>query len=351
VRGGLKTFTPGDPDLEALRALADRASERGGPVEERLNLEFTLGKAYMDIGEAELAFAHLNAGARLKRSTFDYDVHDDEAQFAEIARILDAEQLNAERVGGGGDPSEKPVFIVGLPRSGTTLVEQILASHPRVHGAGELTTLEALLIERLGPALSPLARVQGFASLTPGDLAALGGAYARTTAAMAPGSLRVTDKMPSNFRLLGLIRLMLPNARIIHCRRDPLDTGLSCYATLFTRGQPFTYDLREFGLYHRAYERLMAHWRGLLPPERFLEVRYENVTGDLEGQARRLIDFCGLAWDDACLAFHQTRRPVRTASVDQVRRPLYRSSVARWKLYEAQLAPLLETLGLSGAGD
>ena len=155
---------------------------------------------------------------------------------------------------------------------------------------------------------------------------------------------RVTDKMPSNFKFAGLVRLVLPNARIVHCRRNPADTCLSCYARNFSRGQMFAYDQRELGLYYRAYERLMAHWRAVLPPERFIEVEYERVIEDLEGQAQRLVAFCGLTWNEACLTPHRTARQVRTASVNQVRRPLYQTSVARWRRYEGQLGPLLEAL-------
>jgi len=343
VRGGLKTFTPGDPDIAALRDLLASANRSGAGLEDRLNLEFTLGKAFMDIGEVDAAFAHLNAGNRLKRQTLRYDVREDAAQFTQIARSLDSRRL--DRPAGSGDPSDRPVFVVGMPRSGTTLVEQILASHPQVWGAGELTTLEEVLIDRLDPSLSPNARAARLADLTPGDLAAMGSDYVRRIAALAPGSPRVTDKMPANFRLAGLIRLALPNARIVHCRRDPVDTCLSCYAMKFSRGQPFAYDLRDLALYYRAYHALMAHWRACLPADRFTEVRYEEVVDDLEGQARRLIAFCGLAWDDACLSFHKARRQVRTASVNQVRQPLYRTSVARWKAYERHLGPLLDALG------
>jgi tetratricopeptide (TPR) repeat protein len=342
VRGDLKTFTAGDPDFDTLLGLLTDADSQGAPLEDRLNLEFTLGKAYMDLGDADRAFRRLDAGNRLRRATLDYDVQEDAAQFAQIVRSLDAARLNA--LAGGGDPSDRPVFIIGMPRSGTTLVEQILASHPQVHGAGELTALETILIDQLGARLSPIDRARRLADLSAGDLAAMGGAYISRIRALAPGALRVTDKMPANFRFAGLIRLMLPNARIIHCRRDPIDTCLSCYARKFSRGQPYAYDLRELGLYYRAYDALMAHWRRLLPMDRFIEVRYEQVVGDLEGEARRMIAFLDLAWDDACLTFHQTRRPVRTASVNQVRQPLYRTSVARWKTYEKRLGPLLDAL-------
>jgi hypothetical protein len=177
------------------------------------------------------------------------------------------------------------------------------------------------------------------------DLAALGRAYADQVAALAPDKRRVVDKMPGNFQFAGLIALMLPGARIIHCQRDPIDTCLSCYSKRFTGRQDFAYDLGDLGRYYRAYDTLMAHWRALLPPERFIEVRYEDVVADLRGEAERLVGFCEVAWDEACINFHRTARPVRTASVNQVRQPIYRTSLARWTSYEAHLQPLLAALG------
>ena len=155
----------------------------------------------------------------------------------------------------------------------------------------------------------------------------------------------ITDKMPSNFFAVGLIHLMLPNAKIIHVRRNPADTCLSCFTRLFNRGQESTYDLAELGQYYTGYARLMQHWREVLPANAWLEVQYEDIVADMEGQARRLIDFCGLEWNAACLDFHKTERSIRTASVTQVRQPIYTSSVARWRKYEAHLTPLLESLG------
>jgi hypothetical protein len=172
----------------------------------------------------------------------------------------------------------------------------------------------------------------------------MGRTYAARLAALASGEARVVDKLPDNFLRIGLIRLILPNARIIHTVRDPLDTCISCYSQLFVFGQRFSYDLGELGRYYRRYRDLMAHWRSVLPPGAILDVAYEEVVDDIEGQARRLIDYCGLPWDDRCLSFHKTSRPVQTASAVQVRRPLYRSSVKRWRRYEAGLAPLLNEL-------
>ncbi|HEX4095708.1 MAG TPA: sulfotransferase, partial [Caulobacteraceae bacterium] len=288
-------------------------------------------------GDPGRAFAHLDQGNRLQRSRLDFDLDEHLAAPLAMARAFDADTI--QRLAGAGDPTERPVFIIGMPRSGTTLVEQILASHPRVHGAGELPLMGQLAVRlpRAGDGL--------IEALSPGELARLGGEHAARLEALAPEAARITDKLPGNFLFAGLIHLMLPNARIIHCVRDPLDTCFSCYETRFAEGNAFAYDQRELGLHYRAYAQLMEHWRTVLPPDRFTEVRYENVVADLETQARRLLTFCGLDWDESCLDFHQTRRNIWTASAAQVRRPLYGSSVGRARAYEAWLGPLIEALG------
>ena len=183
-----------------------------------------------------------------------------------------------------------------------------------------------------------------------GKLRQLGEAYAARLSALAPTAARVTDKMPDNYFLLGLIRLILPEAKLLHVRRNPLDTCLSCYATYFTQGHAYAYDLGELGSRYRMYRELMDHWNAVLPAGSILELDYENLIGDLEGQARRILDYCGLPWDDRCLSFYDAERPVETASLAQVRRPLYRSSVGRWRLYEKHLAPLKEALGPAAEG-
>jgi tetratricopeptide (TPR) repeat protein len=338
---GLKTFAADDPDIPPMEA-ALAAAEARRARDDRISLSFALGKAWMDLRDADRAFTYLDAANQLRRATFTYDVEAEARAFDDAAKAFTPELMR--HLAGAGDPSELPIFVVGMPRSGTTLVEQILASHPLVHGAGELKVLEETLIAAAARGDIDPVYPQMAQSLTPASLAKLGRAYVDQVAALGPGKERVVDKMPGNFRLAGLIHLMLPNARIIHCRRDPVDTCLSCYAQNFAIGQRFAFELRELGLYYRAYERLMARWRAVLPADRFLEVTYEEVVDDLEGQARRLIAFCGLPWDEACLKFYETRRPVRTASVSQVRQPIYRSSVARWKPYEHQLAPLIEAL-------
>jgi tetratricopeptide (TPR) repeat protein len=340
IRSDLKRFSAGDPDIAKMETL-HAAAPPGGPGDaERTLLAFALAKAWMDIGDADRAFVYLDEGNRLKRATFTYDADANDRWMASIVEAFPPTLL--ERFAGSGDPSDLPIFVVGMPRSGTTLIEQILASHPQVHGAGELTVMHVMM-DRLAARLQT--RFPGLlADLAPADLAALGGDYARRVSALAGGRRRVVDKMPTNFLFAGLIHLILPQARIIHCRRDPVDTCLSCYSKKFVGDLRFTYDLGELGRYYRSYTALTEHWRALLPEDRFTEVHYEDVVDDLEGQARRMLAFCGLDWDEACLAFHETSRRVATASLAQVRQPINRAGIGRWKPYEAHLAPLLAAL-------
>jgi hypothetical protein len=206
-----------------------------------------------------------------------------------------------------------------------------------MHGAGELGDLEkaagAVSFPECIPALGAV------------DWRRIGQAYLAGLPRLPPGKIRIVDKLPGNFLRIGLIRLILPNARIIHTVRDPADTCVSCYSKLFTSGQHFSYEMGELGRYYRCYSELMTHWRSVLPPGAMLDVAYEDVVDDLEGQARRLISYCGMPWDDRCVDFHKTRRPVKTASAVQVRRPLFRSSLERWRHYEAGIGPLLQALG------
>jgi Sulfotransferase family len=247
---------------------------------------------------------------------------------------------------GLGESSSRPIFVIGMPRSGTTLVEQILASHPAVHGAGELSALDTVVQSVRGPGNTPTAFPEFVTAADGPALRRIGLSYLAELQRIAPDGERVTDKMPSNYYYAGLIHLALPNAKIIHCVRDPVDTCVSCYSKLFSGAQIHTYDLAELGRYYRRYERLMAHWRRVLPKGRILDVRYEDVVADLEGQARRILAYCALPWDDRCLAFHRTERPVRTASATQVRRPIYNTAVGRWRAYADDLGPLLAALGI-----
>ena len=326
-------------ELDRITALAERP---GLPDGDRVNLHFALGKAHDDLADWDTAFAHFEAANRLKRAQTDYDPDALVAQFDAIAALVDRDFIAARD--GLGDPDERPVFIVGMPRSGTTLVEQILASHPQVFGAGELP-----VIGRIAAALH---RETGAGASYPAGLSELDRATARRLAAryldrtreLDPDAARVTDKMPSNFIHLGLIALLLPAARIIHCVRDPVDTCLSCYVQNFTLPLRFSHDLAELGHYHVQYERLMAHWREALPEPPF-QIGYEDLTAEPERLSRALVAFAGLDWDDRCLAPHETERAVGSASAWQVRQPIYRSSVKKWRHYERHLAPLLDALG------
>lgn len=336
---------PDDALVPRMEQLAARRTTL--PVQQQIMLCFIMYKLCTDLGDPERGFAFLQEGAALRRGQLPYDEADELATLAAPPRVFTPGLL--ARHAGEGDPSDLPVFIVGMPRSGSTLIEQLLASHPRVVGGGERPDFAA--------ALHGAIRRQGTAGRSDDFIAALSGPVLRRMAASyldrlasaAAGSkrdpLRITDKLLDNFRHLGLIHLALPNARIIHTRRDPVDTCLSCYSKLFAAPQAYTYDLGTLGRYWRAYDRLMAHWRAVLPPGVMLEVRYEEVVSDFEGQARRVIAHCGLDWDDACLDFHRTERAVRTASMVQVRQPIYRSSVGRWRPDAATLRPLLEGLG------
>jgi tetratricopeptide (TPR) repeat protein len=332
----LVKFEAGDPAFAAMEARLVEV-ERRRPSEAQ-SLHFALAKAYFDVGDSERAFAHLDAGARMKRAQFVYDADANRARNAAIAAAFQAERF--ARFAGAGSRAGAPIFVVGMPRSGTTLIEQILASHPAIHGAGELHALPQIVAE-----IGGLPR--GLDALTPDDLTQLGDDYLARAGEPPVGKTRVVDKLPGNFVNAGLIRLILPDAQIIHVRRDPVDTCLSCYSKNFTGPNlPFTNDQTELGLFYRDYAALMAHWRATLPATHFLEVDYEAVVDDLEGQARRMIAFLGLDWNAACLEFHRTRRAVRTASVNQVRKPIYRGSVGRWRAHAAHLGPLLKALGI-----
>ena len=340
----IKKFAPQDADIASIEAALVQGQRDGLAVDDRIALHFALGKARMDGGDIRRALDDYDAANRLQRSLIDYDVRANTAWMATIAEQVPAQLLQALAAAGVGDPSETPLFIVGMPRSGTTLVEQILASHPEVFGADELRTVQNMIDSIVGPDGQPLPYPALMSSLAADDFAELGAYYVDSVAALAPGKSRIVDKMPLNFMYAGFIHLMLPNARIIHTRRNPVDTCMSCYCQPFNADQKFTFDLAELGEFYDGYRALMQHWRTSLPPSRFIEIDYEDVVDDLEGNARKLIEFCGLPWDDACLAFHKNSRQVRTASMAQVRQPIYRNSIRRWEPYAERLAPLLNAL-------
>jgi tetratricopeptide (TPR) repeat protein len=336
---GSKRMTASDPHFDAMLQSANEIGSLN--IENQIGLHFALGKAFADVGDYQQSFQHLQRGNALKRREFvEYDEAKLLLRFDRIRAAFNTELLSEKK--GSGDPSSVPIFIIGMPRSGTSLVEQILASHPKVFGAGERYEFSDLArgVEEPDGIEFP----EAVAGMSNEDLRVLGTSYVRTMQSLAPAAERITDKMPSNYFNAGLIHLSLPNARIIHTRRDPRDTAVSCFSTLFAMGHPHTYDLAELGRYFRAYERLMEHWRRVLPEVAMIEVQYEKLVANLETEAKRIIKCCGLEWDDACLSFHKTKRPVRTASVLQVRQPIYASSVGRWQPYENELQPFLRAL-------
>ncbi len=345
-----KKIAAGDRHLAALQALAQDAATL--PGDDRIQLHFALGKALADMGEHQRSFDHFLEGNALKRRQVEHDEAAAMRMFERIRAVFGTALMRSKAR--QGDPSCLPIFILGMPRSGSTLIEQILASHPKVLGAGERLDLRDAL-NSFGEAASvTLPFPEVFVVATGEELRWLGTGYLDRLKTATSGAAdlwqRITDKMPANFRLVGLIHLALPNARIIHTCRDPVDTCLSCFSTLFAGDQPFAYDLGELGRYYRAYSSLMDHWRGVLPQGVILDVQYEELVADFEPQARRIVAHCGLEWHDACLAYDKTARPVKTASSAQVRRPIYRSSVGRWRPEADMLKPLLDGLGPDLAG-
>jgi tetratricopeptide (TPR) repeat protein len=316
------------------RDTAERVLARGLPVAHAINLHHALGKYHDDLDERAAAFQHHRLGNELaRRSRFPYDRAEMTQRVTRTLAAFDRTELAA--LARGGIASERPVFVVGMPRSGTSLTEQILASHPMVHGAGELLYwIFAADAERAAP---PERRA--------GTIAELGRAYLQGLQAQAPDASRVIDKLPVNFRHLGLIHAALPGARFIHIERNSLDTCLSIFFQGFSAAHSYATDFGDLAHYYREYLRLMAHWRSVLPPQTLLEVRYEDLVDDPEACGRRMLSHIGLPWDPRCLEFHRTDRPVLTASNWQVRQPISKGSVGRWRRYETFIGPLREALG------
>jgi Sulfotransferase family len=245
-----------------------------------------------------------------------------------------------------GNPSEVPVFIVGMARSGSTLIEQVISSHPETFGAGEIKELSRQLGSLRGrfPALPKYPQM--IAKMNVAHYKILADAYLARVRSLAPDAKRITDKLLTNANFVGLIHVLFPNAKIIHTRRNPIDTCLSAFTKLFKDDMPYSYDLGELGRYCRKHNEMMNHWREVIPPSALKVVNYEEVVDDLPKIAREVVEFLGLPWNDACLNFHESSRPVKTASVIQVRKPVYASSVDRWRRHESELQPLLEALAI-----
>jgi tetratricopeptide (TPR) repeat protein len=330
-----------EDEVHRIETLAARTDL---PPDDLSRLHFALARVRDRAGAHDEAFANYRRANELRREHIARRgaAYDPTAHAAGVDRLIAAfTPAWFESVRPFGSDSDLPVFVVGMMRSGTTLAEQILASHACVYGAGELRDVGRIvnaLPSRLGGDYP-----ECVARLDAAGAREMAEDYLSRLRALGRGADRVVDKLPANFLHLGLIAALWPRARVVHCRRDAVDTCLSCYFQNFAEPHPFTLDLGHLGHYYREYERLMAHWARVLPLPIF-ELNYEELTADQEAVSRRLVEFCGLEWDDRCLRFNETERPVRTASVLQVRRPMYRSSVGRWKRYEKHLGPLLEAL-------
>jgi tetratricopeptide (TPR) repeat protein len=336
----LVAFTPESPHFAAMeRILADAAEPDSAPY---TSLHFAIGKAYDDVGDHEKAIAHWRTGATLRRKELDYDEAETAKFFAGITESYGADYFANPPF--EGNPSAVPVFIIGMPRSGSTLVEQILTSHPLAHGGGETKELSRRLgaLRARFPGLPRYPELGRRMNADQHRLVADG--YLSVLQAMNPAAERITDKLLTNYYFVGLLHVLFPNARFINTVRNPVDTCLSCYSKLFRDDMPHSYDFGELGRYYLRYQALMDHWQRALPAGTILPVRYEDLVADVETHARRLIAFIGMPWDPACLAFHESSRPVKTASVVQVRQPVYQTSVERWRRYGAAIRPLVDAL-------
>jgi predicted Zn-dependent protease len=352
----LKTYRFDDAQIAGMQSAL--AAPRQDPQNSAL-LHFALGRAFEQRGEHARAFDHYAQANALRRRGVQYDAAAFEVKSQRIRAVFTrdflqqrlaqpaaapaAAQPDAARAD-AARPSGTPIFIVGLPRSGSTLVEQILASHSQVEGTMELPHILNLMYEldRMGGGTD--AYPESAAGMPVERLAALGQRYLKETAALRSGKPFFIDKMPNNFRHLGFMRLLLPQALFIDARRHPMDACFSAFKQYFAEGQAFTYDLEDLGRYYRGYLAMMNHWKAVMPGQ-VLTVHYENLVQDTEAQVRRLLDFCGLPFEPATLRFHETRRPVRTASSEQVRQPIYDTGVGHWRHFAAQLAPLERALG------
>ena len=337
----LKTYRFTDDEIE--RMVAEEAAPATGPVD-RYHLCFALGKAYEDRGQIENSWRFYERGNTLKRAESRYRPEIIETNTARQIEICSAEFFRQRA--GWGAPGCDPIFVVGLPRSGSTLVEQILASHSKAEGTQELADIQRVVLDLQGrePDLDNPRYPGTLQELNREDFRRLGEKYLSDTQAYRSGRPFFIDKMPNNFRHIGLIHLMLPNAKIIDVRREPMSCCFSNLKQLFANGQEFTYSIEDIARYYRSYLELMRHWDAVLPG-RVLRVHHEDVVANLEGSVRRILGHCGLAFETACLEFHKAQRSVRTPSSEQVRQPIFRDGLHQWRKYEPWLGPLESALG------
>jgi hypothetical protein len=333
----MKTFRFSDDDIEAMKSML-QDKELGDLAS--VQLCNALGFAFEGRKNFDEAFSYFQRGNEKHRASEIYDPVETEVAIDRQIEVFTEEFLQSYEGHGAADTS--PIFIVGLPRSGSTLIEQILASHSQVEGTHELSDL-GMAVRGLPKQGKRLRFPENLAGLKPHLWSSLGEGYLQRTQKYREGAPRFIDKNPNNFNYIGLLHLILPNAKIINARRHPMDSCLGSYKQLFAQGQPFTYDLTEIGEYYLQYQRLMDHWHDLMPGV-VLDVQYEDVVGDLEGQVRRMLNYCELPFEQACLDFHQTDRAIKTASSEQVRQPIYSSSLNLWENYQSHLSELIEVL-------
>lgn len=324
---------------EAIALGKQLLSQTALPAGERQLLHYALGKLHDKTGAFDTAFEHFRQANALSRYPFDPKQH--AAVIDDLIAAYSAEAMQS--MAHSSNTSERPIFIVGMPRSGTTLVEQIISSHPRVFGAGELNDINDIVSTLHSTLGSEEPHPQCLTALTEHTMNQLAQRYLDRLDQFCKDALRITDKMPHNFKNLGLISLLFPGARVIHCTRDPMDTCLSIYFQSFGGAHSYATDLGHLGTYYRQYERLMKHWKSVLDLP-MMTVSYEEVVSDQETVSRAMVEFCGLEWDDRCLQFHRSERKVATASYDQVRQPIYTKSICRWKHYEPYLDELKAAL-------
>lgn len=335
----LKNYFFSDAELAAMQGLlTSDKRERSNEAQ----LYFAIGKALEQRLQYADAFAHYATGNALRRLDSPFDIEHFERRTRRIRTFFDASFFAARA--GSGDRSDAPIFIVGLPRSGSTLVEQILASHSRVEGTMELPNITNITGELDDLSAGRDGYPESVRTVPAAQLTSLGSRYIEETAPLRLGRERFTDKLPNNFSHVGLIHAILPHATIIDVRRHPMDCCFSTFKQHFAQGQNFSYDLNDLGRYYRCYLSLMDHWDTVLPGK-VLHLQYEELVRDPEANIRRLLDHCGLPFEAACLSFHQTRRSVRTASAEQVRQPIYTSGVGYWRHFEKELQPLRQALG------
>jgi hypothetical protein len=337
----LKTYRFGDEEIAQMQAAAAAPATA---AEDRYNICFALGKAFEDRGQYAQSFAEYQRGNELKRGSLRYRPEVLEANTRLQRQVCTRELFARQR--GSGTAARDPILIVGLPRAGSTLIEQILASHPAVEGTQELADIPRMVADLQGRDRDPSdPRYPGvLAEMSAEDFRRLGEKYLADTRIYRGDRPHFIDKMPNNFRHIGLIHLMLPNARIIDARREPMACCFGIYKQLFAHGQEFAYSHEDIARYYRTYLDLMDHWNAVLPG-RVLRVQHEDLVLDLEGNVRRLLDYCELEFEPACIEFHKTARSVRTASSEQVRQPIYREGLDQWRNYEPWLGPLRTALG------